>query len=100
MVNEKVTALRLSMVWRPPSKDSKGIPVKADDSIASRLKFLDFDQAHRATLREMRPLVNQILPGILDEFYAHIRRFPAMAGFVTSTEAKNSVKARQLKHWT
>ena len=73
--------------------------MKADDSIASRLKFLDFDQAHRATLREMRPLVNQILPGILDEFYAHIRRFPAMAGFVTSTEAKNSVKARQLKHW-
>jgi methyl-accepting chemotaxis protein len=73
--------------------------VSADGSIASRLKFLDFDQAHRATLREMRPLVNQILPGILEEFYAHIGGFPEMAGYVTSTQAKDSVKARQLKHW-
>ena len=70
-----------------------------DDTIASRLKFLNFDQAHRQTLREMRPLVNQLLPGILEDFYAHIGKFPETAGFVTSQEAKSSVKARQLKHW-
>ena len=73
--------------------------MSADDSIASRLKFLGFDQDHRATLREMRPLVNQLLPGILEEFYGHIGGFPELAGYVTSTEAKDSVKARQLKHW-
>ena len=70
-----------------------------DDTIASRLKFLNFDQTHRETLREMRPLVNQLLPGILEDFYAHIGKFPETAGFVTSQEAKSSVKARQLKHW-
>src|SRR3974390_2589972 len=73
--------------------------VTRDDTIASRLKFLNFVQAHRETLREMRPLVNQLLPGILEDFYAHIGKFPETAGFVTSQEAKGSVKARQLKHW-
>jgi methyl-accepting chemotaxis protein len=73
--------------------------VSADDAIASRLRFLKFDQAHRETLREMRPVVNQVLPGILEEFYAHLARFPDVARLMTSAEEKDSVKARQLKHW-
>jgi len=69
------------------------------DLIASRMKFLNFTDDMRRTLREIRPVVNQVLPGILEDFYKHLGQFPNMARYLTSTEAKDDVKRRQLKHW-
>jgi methyl-accepting chemotaxis protein len=75
------------------------ISVTSDDLIASRLKFLNFDDDMRKTLREMRPVVIQLLPGILEDLYSHLGKFPNMARYLTSTAAKDDVKGRQIKHW-
>jgi methyl-accepting chemotaxis protein len=42
--------------------------------IKNRLAFIGMDEAKRATLREMRPLIAKLLPGVLDQFYVLIAK--------------------------
>jgi hypothetical protein len=50
-----------------------------DNSITTRLAFVRIDEETRAALRELRPLIMKELPGVLDEFYAQIAKFPEPA---------------------
>jgi hypothetical protein len=47
-----------------------------DNSITARLAFVRIDEATRAALRELRPLIMKELPAVLDRFYARIAKFP------------------------
>lgn len=53
----------------------------ADDALRTRLDFIGIDDEIRGHLRELRPLIGEVLPGILDGFYATVERFPATARF-------------------
>ena len=51
------------------------MPVHNEQSIQSRLDFIGIDQATRASLRELQPLIAAALPAILDQFYAHVAKY-------------------------
>ncbi|MFL9825557.1 protoglobin domain-containing protein [Rhodoplanes sp. SY1] len=71
----------------------------SDADIRARLQFADIDDETRTLLREMRPLVEKHLPGILDRFYAQIDRFPDAEKMFTSDARKRHARLKQLEHW-
>jgi methyl-accepting chemotaxis protein len=78
---------------------SRRIGVSAEATIASRLKFIGLDQEQRATLRGLRPLLRELLPGLLDRFYDHIGRFSDVARLFPDAKIKEHAKSMQIKHW-
>lgn len=68
-------------------------------SIQSRLDFIGIDNATRETLRELQPLIADALPGILDQFYSHILKFPQVAKLFPSETVIRHAKDAQIKHW-
>jgi len=72
----------------------------ADSSdIQSRLAFAQIDQGTRAALREAKPLIADLLPPILDEFYRHMASFPGMAKHFPSQSIMVHAKEMQIRHW-
>lgn len=69
------------------------------DLLSSRLKFIRMDLATRATLRELRPLIARVLPGILDEFYIHIIAHPEVARLFPDQAMIRHARDMQIKHW-
>lgn len=68
-------------------------------TIGNRLSFARIDGECVKLLRSAKPIVQSALPGILDEFYKHISRFPEARSIFRSTEHMNHAKAMQIKHW-
>ena len=75
------------------------MPVHNEQSIQSRLDFIGIDQATRASLRELQPLIAAALPAILDQFYAHVAKYPEIAKLFSSEAAIRHAKEAQIKHW-
>ena len=75
------------------------MPVHNEQSIQSRLDFIGIDQATRASLRELQPLIAAALPAILDQFYAHVTKYPEIAKLFSSEAAIRHAKEAQIKHW-
>jgi methyl-accepting chemotaxis protein len=71
----------------------------SDNSIDTRLAFLEIDQNTRAALREAAPLLTRVLPEVLDGFYALVSRFSDTARFFRNPEHMSHAKEMQLKHW-
>ena len=67
--------------------------------LQSRLEFIGIDDATREALRELRPLIAAALPGILDQFYVHIVKFPQIGKLFPNEAAVRRAKEAQLKHW-
>ncbi len=65
----------------------------------ARLEFVRIDQGVRATLREMRPIIAAVLPGVLDEFYAHISKYSETARLFSDPAHMRHAKEMQIKHW-
>ncbi len=70
-----------------------------EQSIQSRLEFIGIDQATRASLRELRPLIAMALPGILDQFYVHVMKHPQVARFFPNEAVIRHAKEAQIQHW-
>lgn len=70
-----------------------------EQSIQSRLDFIGIDQATRASLRELQPLIASTLPGILDQFYVHVMKYPEIAKLFPSEAAIRHAKEAQINHW-
>jgi methyl-accepting chemotaxis protein len=70
-----------------------------EESIQSRLNFIGIDNATRESLRELRPLIAAALPGILDQFYAHIMKYPQVAKLFPTEAVIRHAKEAQIKHW-
>jgi methyl-accepting chemotaxis protein len=75
------------------------LSVHNERSIQSRLDFIGIDQATRASLRELQPLIAAALPGILDQFYAHVMKYPEIARLFSSEAVIRHAKEAQIKHW-
>lgn len=69
-------------------------------TIAARLAFNKIDEVTSAILREHKDFVMGELPGILGDFYDHIRRFPETAGFFKDSGHMRAAKEAQLRHWS
>lgn len=71
-----------------------------DKNLKSRLDFIGIDNATREALRELRPLVARVLPGILDQFYGHLAKHPQMARMFSDQASMRRAKQGQIDHWT
>jgi len=67
-------------------------------SLQERLAFIGIDDQTRAMLRELRPLVERALPGVLDGFYRHLARYPKMQSMFGAGRT-DSAKSAQMTHW-
>jgi methyl-accepting chemotaxis protein len=71
-----------------------------DQSLRSRLDFIGIDAATRQALRELQPLIARALPAILDQFYAHLVKYPRLAGLFPDDAKIRHAKQAQIKHWS
>jgi ABC-type transporter Mla subunit MlaD len=69
------------------------------DSLPVRLSFLEIDDETRGDLKSLQPLIAQRLPGILDEFYRHVTRYPDVAKLFPDPALMRHAKEMQLRHW-
>ncbi len=74
-----------------------------DNSVTQRLAFLQIDEDTRATLRSFLPVLRPLLPGILNDFYDHIRRYDELlVKFGTGAQQRASMdhaSRAQGQHW-
>ena len=71
--------------------------IRAD--LQSRLEFLDFSDADRASLLRLKPFIEQVLPGVLDQFYADVLKTPATASFFPTDAIRQHAQHKQFEHW-
>jgi len=64
-----------------------------------RLDFIKLDAAARQRIAALAPLLNETLPGALDNFYAQVTRTPETAKFFSSPADVARAKETQLRHW-
>jgi methyl-accepting chemotaxis protein len=70
-----------------------------DGSQRVRLSFVQIDDEARDLLRELRPTIARVLPGILDQFYVHLASYPeAMRLFADPSQMRHA-RDMQIKHW-
>ncbi len=69
------------------------------NDISERLSFMQLDPAAIAALREIETLVVQALPGVLEKFYEHIRRWPQVSKFFQSDASISHAARKQTEHW-
>jgi uncharacterized protein YoxC len=72
---------------------------RMNNDLAVRLSFIRVDDATRAVMREMRPMIAQWLPEILDLFYGTIRKFDQTAKLFRDESHMRHAKQAQLDHW-
>ena len=77
----------------------RSILMNSLESLASRLAFSGINETSRAALREVRPLAMKALPGILDEFYRTIMKFPEVQKLFPRPEIVGHARNAQLAHW-
>jgi methyl-accepting chemotaxis protein len=70
-----------------------------DKSVQSRLEFIGIDETARAALRELQPLIRNTLPGILDDFYVHLLKYPRVSKLFPSEAIVRHAKEAQIRHW-
>ncbi|MEZ5938849.1 MAG: globin-coupled sensor protein [Hyphomonadaceae bacterium] len=68
--------------------------------IADRLRFMMIDDRAQAALREMAPLVTDALPGVLLQFYDHIRRWGQVSHLFANDAAMTHAAQKQVEHWS
>ena len=64
-----------------------------------RLSFIGLDEASRADIRDLAPLIEQLLPTGLDAFYRKVRQQPQISKLFSGEGHINSAKNAQLGHW-
>ena len=69
------------------------------DALRQRLDFIELDDAARKSMRDLRPVISELIGGALDKFYAKIAKTPAVAGFFADKTHMGHAKKRQQDHW-
>jgi methyl-accepting chemotaxis protein len=64
-----------------------------------RLRFLRIDGAACRRLQAMHPAMQAALPGIADEFYAHVGQCPNLAAMLGDAQRVGKLKQTQTAHW-
>lgn len=69
------------------------------ETLKNRVSFVEIDQETLDALEEFRPALKNTLPDILAEFYAHIAKWPKLAGMFKDQSRMDYARATQEKHW-
>jgi methyl-accepting chemotaxis protein len=72
---------------------------ESDADILGRLEYLGLDDMSCAALRRVAPLLTAAIPGILDHFYDHNRRFAEIAPMLRGDGKVEMLKRAQVGHW-
>jgi len=64
-----------------------------------RLDLIQIDDATKATLRDLRPLLAKCLPGIMTHFYDMVRRYDPECGIFKIPQLVQDAIAMQVAHW-
>lgn len=72
----------------------------ANNTIRSRLAFSQIDADTIEILRKHKDFLMGALPAVLDQFYAHLRKFPETAAFFKNNDHMMSARNGQLRHWS
>ena len=70
-----------------------------ESDMKERLSFIGLDEAGRGRIRELAPVIEQLLPKGLDAFYEKIRQTPEVAKLFSGEEHIDAAKSAQLGHW-
>ena len=73
--------------------------MNVSDDLRARLDFIGLDSDLRNTLRGLGPLIASALPGILDEFYVHVSKFPDVSRLFSDEAHMRHARDMQIKHW-
>jgi methyl-accepting chemotaxis protein len=66
--------------------------------LSQRLAFMQLDADAGAALRQLAPLLSGALPGILDDFYTHVREWPQVATLF-GERGMEVASRKQAEHW-
>ncbi|NOZ32343.1 MAG: chemotaxis protein [Alphaproteobacteria bacterium] len=69
------------------------------NDISDRLIFIDLSDEMRATLRELKPILELHLPDVFESFYAHIAKFSDAARHFNNPEHMRHARDAQMRHW-
>ncbi len=67
--------------------------------LSDRIAFSGIDQATAEALKDYMEPLKQALPGILEEFYAHIKKWPDLARMFKDQSRMDYAKNAQREHW-
>ncbi|XBQ15233.1 MAG: globin-coupled sensor protein [Oceanicaulis sp.] len=70
-----------------------------DIDFKTRLAFMNVGERDRALLRDLKPVIEDRFPAILDEFYAHLKDWPEVYAMFGGAEYVDHAKEKQLLHW-
>ncbi|NLS02101.1 globin-coupled sensor protein [Rhizobium sp. P32RR-XVIII] len=72
---------------------------QSENALKQRLDFIGLDGEARKMMRELRPVIGELVGGALEKFYGKIARTPAVASFFSDKAHVNHAKKRQEDHW-
>lgn len=67
-------------------------------TLNQRLAYLRFTDAQRVALKELWPVIEPSMPGVLDKFYAHVTSLPHLANLFGGKPVAHA-RNGQLQHW-
>lgn len=73
--------------------------MKPPDLLKTRLEFIQINQETINVLSEYRTDLIEILPGVLEEFYAHIKKWPYLASMFKDDSRMDYARKAQQSHW-
>ena len=72
---------------------------QTDSALRQRLDFIELDEAARRSMRDLSPVISELIGAALDKFYAKIARTPAVSAFFADKNHVAHAKKRQQDHW-
>ena len=75
------------------------LAAKTSAHLQDRLRFLMIDQQSRELLVGAKSFLDKILPEAVDQFYAHLRTWPNLAGMFSNSGHMKMARDAQLQHW-
>lgn len=73
--------------------------MSALDALSQRLAFMRLDDAALARIRDVKSIVMQALPAVLEDFYRQVRAFPETKALFAREEQISAASSKQIAHW-
>ncbi|MBB5747359.1 globin-coupled sensor protein [Brevundimonas variabilis] len=71
----------------------------SSQALESRIKFMKLDDAARARIKSIKPLIMKEMPAALDGFYEQVRATPETSAFFKNDGHIDTAHKKQLAHW-
>lgn len=92
-------SLKKSTPQKQTSRSNSAIATDSAPIIRKRMEFVEVDTQTRQSLEEYLPHLEAALPDILEEFYAHIKKWPEQAAMFQDETRMDYAKKAQIQHW-